>query len=275
MNGNRYFLMMEDHTDTEIFYNDEEYNRFLLDYSKNNKNPKNKYAFGNLTVLINEKNIKAIKYTVYKKITKSYDLDKIDNFLTEQVEDQDNLKERFKSEVDGGKGKMHIGYMYKGQAKTLPIFYKKDRQYVDYESLRKLMLDKVLENTFLSKIWNNPKLNQTEYRKKIAAYLEKIQIEYGKYIINRMNDESGIKSAVSDFIKAWCTRDGEISQRYVRELGSIVKNIIDGKNDKKEESKEEQKPDIKGKHDEDPNKGGPKARRRTRRDDTENMDPLF
>ncbi len=265
MNGNRYFLMMTDHAETKVFRSDEEYKKFLVDYSKNNKNPKNKYVYGNFNVLNDNKNSTLVKYTVYKKITESYDLDRIDRFLTEQVEDQNNLKERFKTIVDGGTGKVYIGYMYNGQAKTLPIFYKKDKQYVNYESLKNLILDRILEQAFLSKIWTNPKLNNTEYRKKISLHLERIQIEYGKYVINRMTDTSGIKSAVSDFVKAWCTKDGEINQRYVRELGSIVKNIID----KKEEVKKEKEIEVKGKIEEQ------QKTKKRKKDDTENMTPLF
>lgn len=262
MNGNRYFLMMTDDTETRVFYNEEEYKNFLIEYSKNNKNPKNQYLYGNFTVLNNDKKSTVIKYTIYKKLTKSYDLDKVDKFLTEQVENQDDLKERFKTEVDGGKGKIYIGYMYKGQAKTLPIFYKKDKCYADYESIKNLMIDKMLEQAFLSKIWTNPKLNQVEYRKKIALNLEKIQIEYGKYVINKMTDTSGIKYAISDFVKTWCTRNGEINQRYVRELGSIVKNIVD--------KKEEQTTEIKGNFED-----NTKTKRRTKKDEHENMIPLF
>lgn len=267
MNGNRYFLMMTDTVETRVFYNEEEYKKFLLDYSKNNKNSKNKYVYGNFTVLNNDKKSTVVKYNVYKKISKSYDLNIIDDFLSEQVVNQYDLKERFKMDVEEGSGKIYIGYMYKGQAKTLPIFYKKDKQYVNYESLKKLMLDKILDKNFLSNIWTNPKLNQAEYRKKISLHLEQIQIEYGKYIINRMVDTSGIKSAVSSFIKSWCTKDGEINQRYVRELGSIVKNIIDNKD--KKEIKIEENIEIKGKHEE------VKTKKRTKKDDHENMTPLF
>lgn len=268
MNGNRYFLMMTDDTDTRVFYNEEDYKNFLISYSKNNKNSKNQYVYGNFTVLNNDKNSTVIKYTIYKKITKSYDLNIIDKFLTEQVSDQNELKERFKKAIDNGTGKVYIGYMYKGQAKTLPIFYKKDKQYTDYESLKKLMVDKILDKNFLSNIWTNPKLNQTEYRKKISLHLEQIQIEYGKYVINRMSNTDGIKNAVSSFVKAWCTRDGEINQRYVRELGSIVKNIIE--NAKEKISKKEDQLEIKGKYDE-----GFKTKKRTKKDDHENMTPLF
>lgn len=265
MNGNRYFLMMTDSLEARVFYSEEEYKRFLLDYSKNNKNSKSQYVYGNFTVLNNDKKSTVVKYNVYKKISKSYDLDRIDEFLTEQVEDQKDLKERFKTDVDGGKGKVYIGYMYNGQAKTLPIFYKKDKQYANYESLKKLILDRILEQAFLSKIWTNPKLNNTEYRKKISLHLERIQIEYGKYVINRMTDTSGIRSAVSDFVKAWCTKDGEINQRYVRELGSIVKNIID----KKDEEKQEQEVEVKGKTEDQP-----KTKKR-KKNNNENMTPLF
>ena len=206
-----------------------------------------------------------IKYNVYKKISESYDLNKIDDFLTSQVEDQNDLKERFKTNVDGGTGKVYIGYMYNGQAKTLPIFYKKDKSYANYESLKKIIIDKMLEQAFLSKIWTNPKLNNTEYRKKISLHLERIQMEYGKYIINRMTDTTGIKYAVSAFVKAWCTKDGEVNQRYVRELGSIVKNIID----KKEKEQVHKDDEIKGKI-----VDTPKTKKR-KKNDTENMTPLF
>ncbi len=268
MNGNRYFLMMTDHSETRIFRSEEECNKFLIEYSKNNKNSKNRYVYGNFNVLNNDKRSTVIKYTVYKKITESYDLDKIDKFLTEQVDDQNNLKERFKSEVDGGTGKVYIGYMYKGQAKTLPIFYKKDKSYVNYEELKKIIVDKMLEQAFLSKIWTNRKLNQSEYRSKVSLYLERIQIEYGKYVINRMSDTSGLKSAINAFVKAWCTKDGEINQRYVRELGSIVKNIIENRD--KKEIIIEKDVEIKGKHDE-----KVKSKKRTKKDDHENMTPLF
>ncbi len=272
MNGNRYFLMMTDDTETRVFRTDEEYENFLINYAKNNKNTKNQYVYGNFTVLNGDPRARVIKYTIYKKITKSYDLDKIDKFLTEQVEDQKELKERFKTDVGDGTGKVYVGYMYGGQAKTLPIFYKKDKQYTVYESLRKLMLDKILDKNFLSNIWTNPKLNQTEYRKKIALHLEKIQNAYGRYIMHMTYETSSIKDAVSDFVKAWCTKDGEINQRYVRELGSIVKNIVE--KPVEEKLSKEEDIEIKGKHDDDSNKNKPKTKSR-KRDDHEGMEPLF
>lgn len=267
MNGNRYFIMMTDHTETKVFYNESDYEKFLIDYAKNNKNPKNQYVYGNFTILNSVPKARVIKYTIYKKITKSYDLNVIDKLLTEQVENQEELKEKYKKEINDGTGKLYIGYMYKGQVKTLPIFYKKDKAYVNYESLKKIIIDRMLEQAFLSKIWTNRKLNQTEYRGKVSLHLERIQIEYGKYIINRMNDTSGLKSAISDFVKVWCTKDGEINQRYVRELGSIVKNIIDNKEEVKEKSDE-----IKGKH-EDSDKV--KTKKRNKKNGHENMEPLF
>lgn len=276
MDGNRYFLMMFDHTEVKLFRNYREYKSFLVNYSSNNKDSKNMYVYGDFSVL--NKDTHLIKYTVYKKITQSYDLERIDGYLS-KVENQNELKERFKVDVAGGNGKMHIGYMQNGQARTLPIFYKKDKVYTDYELLKELILSKVLEQAFLSKIWTNRKINQTEYRKKVSTHLEKIQIEYGKYVINKMTDSSGIKSAVSDFIKVWCTKDGEINQRYVRELGSIVKNIINAKENTEEikEVKEAEKNlkeiEIKGKNNTD-SESKPKTRRRTK-NNHENMDPLF
>ncbi len=267
MNGNRYFLMMTDHAETKVFRSDEEYKKFLVDYSKNNKNPKNKYVYGNFNVLNDNKNSTLVKYTVYKKITESYDLDRIDRFLTEQVEDQNNLKERFKTIVDGGTGKVYIGYMYNGQAKTLPIFYKKDKDYVMYESLKKIILDNILEPTFLAKLWTDKKLNNSDYRKKIEFYLERIQVEYGKYTMKKVDNAEGIKKAVDAFIEAWCTKDDELNQRYIRELGSIIKNIKEGKVEEKKQKKENS--EIKGK------KEDSKVKKIKREDPTKYMDPLF
>ena len=266
-NANRYFLMMTDHTEMKIFYSDQEYNNFLIEYSKNNKNPKNLYVYGNFCVLNSNKYSKVVKYTVYKKITLAYDLNQIDEFITNQVDNQENLKERFKTNVDGGKGKLYIGYMYDGQAKTLPIFYKKDKEYTNIDSIKKIIIDRMLEQAFLSKIWTNKKLNENKYRKKIQFHLEKIQVEYGKYVINKMVNTSGIEKAISDFVDAWCTRDEKINQRYVRGLGSIVKNIAEGKKEKEEEEKVTE---IKGKSEE------PQKKKSLRKkNDTENMEPLF
>lgn len=263
--ANRYFIMMTDRVETEVFASEEEYKSFLSNYAKNNKNPKNRYVYGNLKNIQSEKSARVVKYNVYKKITKAYPLLDLDNFLTKQVDNEENLRLRFKSDVEDGKGKVYIGYMFKGQAKTLPIFYKKDRTYVDYEGLKKLMTDNILAPTFLAKVWTNKKLNDNEYRKKIDFYLEKIQVEYGKYVMKKVDNTDGIKRAVSYFVEAWCTKDGKINQRYVRELGSIIKNI-EGNNVKEELKKESI--EIKGKKEE------VKTKKR-KKNDTEGMIPLF
>ena len=267
--ANRYFVMMTDRVVTETFVTEEEYKAFLKEFAKNNSNPKNRFVYGKLENVQSGKNARVVKYNVYKKITQSRSLKVLDDFLTNQVDDEKNLRLRFKSDIEDGKGKIYIGYMLKGQAKTLPIFYKKDKKYVDYDSLRKLILDNILEDTFLAKLWSNKKLNDTEYRKKIEAHLEKIQIEYGKYTMKKTFSTVGIENAVEAFIKAWCTKDGKINQRYVRELGSIIKNIEDDlhKEDKKQEEKVEVI-EVTGKKEE------VKTRKR-KKNDTENMIPLF
>ena len=264
--ANRYFIMMTESVEHKAFATEDEYKEFLKNYSKNNQNPKNRYVYGDFKNHQSEENGRVVEYHIYKKITKSYPLFDLDTFLTTQVENENNLRLRFKSDVEDGKGKVYIGYMYKGQAKTLPIFYKKDKDYVVYDSLRKIILENILEPTFLAKLWTNKKLNNTEYRKKMDFYLEKIQIEYGKYIMKKADNTYGIKEAVEAFIEAWCTRNGELNQRYIRELGSIVKNIKDGTDNKKEKKKTGS--EIKGKKEE------VKTKKR-KRSSTEGMTPLF
>ena len=266
--ANRYFIMMTDHVETEAFTTEEDYKAFLNMFAKNNKNPKNRYVYGKLENIQSGKNARLVKYNVYKKITKAYPLLDLDSFLTSQVDDEQNLRLRFKSDIEDCKGKVYIGYMYKGQAKTLPIFYKKDKDYVDYEALKKIILDNILEPAFLSQLWTDKKLNNSDYRKKIEFYLEKIQIEYGKYVMKKVYDTDGIKGSVEAFVEAWCTKDGSISQRYVRELGSIIKNIKDGNNKEEKPEKKETKVEIKGKKEE------PKTKK-LKKNPTDYMEPLF
>jgi len=265
--ANRYYIMMTDHVETEIFTTEKEYKAFLERFAKNNKNPNNRYVYGKLENIQSGENARVVKYNVYKKITKAYPLFDLDTFLTSQVDDEKNLVLRFKSDVEEVTGKFYIGYMQNGQAKTLPIFYKKDKDYVMYESLKKIILDNILEPTFLAKLWTDKKLNNSDYRKKIEFYLERIQVEYGKYVMKKVDNADGIKHAVDAFIEAWCTKDGELNQRYIRELGSIIKNIKEG--NIKEKREKESNVEIKGKKEE------TKVKKRKKEDSTKYMDPLF
>ena len=265
--ANRYFIMMTDHVEKEVFATEEEYKAFLNRFAKNNKDSKKRFVYGNLKNVQSGENARVVEYNVYKKITKSYPLFDLDSFLTNQVDDENNLILRFKSDIEEVTGKFYIGYMQKGQARTLPIFYKKDKDYVMYEPLKKIILDNILEPTFLAQLWTNKKLNDSEYRKKIDFYLERIQVEYGKYVMKKADTTDGIKSAVDAFIEAWCTRDGELNQRYIRELGSIIKNIREG--NVKEGSKKKTNTEIKGK------KETHKVKKRSKEDPTKYMNPLF
>ena len=95
---------------------------------------------------------------------------------------------------------------------------------MDYESLRKIACDSIPLPSFLAKLWSNPKLND-KYREKVILSLEKMQVEYGKYVSKFNLDPSMLKNSVDSFVKTWCTKDGKVNQRCVRELGSVIKNI--------------------------------------------------
>lgn len=230
--ANRYYIMMFHKNETKIFTDEEDFKKFLEEYSKVNRDTKNSFAYGNFKNINSEENSRVIRYSVYKKITKPNSLEIIDKYITDKCNDEKELKNKFSKEVENGNGKLYIGYMYKGQAKTLPIFYSKDKKYTDYKSLEELMIKNVLTPAFLSKIWTNPKLNSSEYRKKIEFYLERIQLSYGKFVMRQTIDINEIENSVKDFIKAWCTSKGYINQKYVRELGSIIKNILEAKEKK-------------------------------------------
>lgn len=239
--ANRYYIMMFCEDVEKSFLNEEEYKKFLIEYAKNNKNPKNQFVFGNFKIKFSEDKSKVIEYSVYKKITVATNLETIDGIVTSKYENEDDIKSRYYKEVETGKGKLYIGYMYKGQARTLPLFYKKDKIYTDYKELTNLMIAKILEPTFLAKIWTHQKFNTNNYKEKINECLEKIQVAYGKYVMQRTNDTSEIENSIRDFMKAWCTSKGTIDQRSVREVGSIIKNILISLEKAKEEPKEDKK----------------------------------
>lgn len=224
--ANRYYIMMFFETIKESFTNEEDFKKFLESYAKRNRDAKSQFVGGNFKIKFSEENLKVIEYSLYKKITIPTNLETIDRIVTNNYESEASIKERYAKEVEERKGKLYIGYMYNGQAKTLPLFYKKDKKYTDYNALTKLMIDNILEPTFLAHIWTNPKFNSSEYRKKISYHLEKIQVAYGKYVMQRIDDTKEIQDTVRDFMKAWCTTKGSINQRSVREVGSIIKNIL-------------------------------------------------
>ncbi len=236
MDANRYFLVMYIDSVENVFTSEEEVNKFLNEFNVINKDEKNPRVLGNLrTVHASPTSNWIVKYTIYGKISKKAPLEKIDKIITDNYEDEKQLKTFYKHDVAGRRGKMYIGYMYKGMLRTIPIFYKKDKVYTDYELLRDLMVKNATNEVFLSNVWSDKKLNSPEYRKNIEFYLENLQTAYGKYITS-FEGVKVVEDAINDFMRAWCSKGGVINQRRVREIGSIIKNNLESRvnNNKKE-----------------------------------------
>ena len=234
--ANRYFIIMFVENVKKTLTCKEEIDEFMAAYNKKNRDKKNQFVSGNLKTVHRSESIWMVTYSLYKKITIQKPLQFIDNFITERFENEDEIKAHYQKDVASGNGKLYIGYMYNGQVKTAPIFYKKDRIYTNYNELTQLMVENIESPAFLSKVWTNPKLNAPEYRQNIEAYLEAIQVAYGKYVMQKDGIDS-VKDTVRNFMKAWCTSKGVINQQRVREVGSIVKNSLTPSKEIKEEKK--------------------------------------
>lgn len=231
--ANRYFLVAYVGSATEIFISEDKYKEFLNNYNQSNRDDNNPRVKGNLQTLHASRNANyVVKYNIYKKVTKKTSLKTIDSCTTKKYETERELKSDFKTNIEDCKGKVYVGYMYKGEVRTLPVFYKSDALYADYESLTNFMIDNSLNESFLAKIWSDPKLNSPEYRNNIEVYLENLQESYGKYLMDFYHDESIVKESMRAFMRAWCTKDGVINQRRVREIGQIVKKNLSKENEK-------------------------------------------
>ena len=219
--ANRYLIMMFWRNDSRFFKDQAEYENFEKMFDKYNENQKMPFVCGNLKL---RPDSLSASFTVYKKITEKTTLEELVSFST-SCKNQDEIKEKYANQVAGGKGKLYFGYMYNG-LKKLAIPYEEDRVYANYDELINLMIEKALEKTFLAKIWTNKDFTDPTYRKNIPFYKDKIQKAYGHHFLYVGGNLDGIHNAIRDFMRTWCTHNGEIDVKRVMEAGAIVKRIL-------------------------------------------------
>ena len=143
-----------------------------------------------------------------------------------------------------------------------------------HDELKALIISNISTPTFLAKLGSDERIIKgSEHIKGMSAMLEKIAIEYEKYTSHEKFytiDSSGVETAIRGFVKAWCEKEGKVSQMQVRILGSIIKNIED-KIKKAQKVEPEEKVEVVG-----IKSYGQKPQSRGRkRNDTEGMIPLF
>lgn len=222
--ANRYFLVMFLRKESQTFLSEKEAKTFIEGYNKRNRDSVNPEVGGKLkTVHKSKPKTWIVSYNIYRKITKKTSLETIDYNTSEKYDNEKSLKTKYVNDVRGGNGKLYVGYMDDGEVKLIPIAYKKDRLFVDYEQLINFMVENSSNQEFVSTFWSRPKLmEKIKYKKNSKFYMSKIHEAYGEYWMTQNNLDE-IKELIKDFVRVWCTSDGKINQRLVRELGSIIK----------------------------------------------------
>lgn len=214
----RYSLVQSAGQNVECFNGESEAISAVEALRKLNNKKSHPYFYGKI-VYLKSKNGYVLNYQLFLKLSDPMFLQEIDN-MTMEYENSFPIREKHEGLSNRP---IKIALRMNGDITLLPVFYSKDKKFMDTEYLRRAVISKCVTGDFVYELFNDKYIDKS---RKFGVYdaldqliAVKEKVKYGACSID------DLISPAYDFYRSFTAKkDGTLDYRAKRYLAELIKN---------------------------------------------------